>query len=121
MAFLSKQLTFTTTIMKNKVHLLLLIMIALTMAAQAQVTVSLTLRPPYSAYIKDYYHLENKAVIVLTNTTRLTQDIKLGGSISNQSRVFISVRHGLPAGFAHHTGAGRHTGTDGQRGPDALF
>jgi hypothetical protein len=86
MAFLSKQLTFTTTIMKNKVHLLLLIMIALTMAAQAQVTVSLTLRPPYSAYIKDYYHLENKAVIVLTNTTRLTQDIKLGGSISNQSR-----------------------------------
>lgn len=56
------------------------------LSASAQVNVSFTLRPPYSAYIKDYYHLENKAVIVLSNTTRTSLDIKLGGSITNESR-----------------------------------
>lgn len=63
---------------------LLLIFVAIT--ATAQVNISFTLRPPYSAYIKDYYHLENKAVIVLTNTSRTALDIKLGGSITNESR-----------------------------------
>ncbi len=56
------------------------------LSASAQVNISFTLRPPYSAYIKDYYHLENKAVIVLSNTTRTSLDIKLGGSITNESR-----------------------------------
>jgi hypothetical protein len=72
--------------MKKKLFNLLFCMLVLAVAASAQVTVSFTLRPPFSAYIKDYYRLENKAIIVLTNTTRTTQDIKLGGSISNGSR-----------------------------------
>ncbi|WEK33424.1 MAG: carboxypeptidase-like regulatory domain-containing protein [Candidatus Pseudobacter hemicellulosilyticus] len=66
--------------------LLLLCLLAGLQAARAQVNVTLTLRPPYSAYIKDYYHLENKAVIVLTNTTRQLLEVKLGGSLTNESR-----------------------------------
>ena len=72
--------------MKKKLLNLLVCLLVLTVAASAQVTISLTLRPPYSANIKDYYKLENKAIIVLTNTSRTALDIKLGGSISNESR-----------------------------------
>lgn len=70
--------------MKNSLYTLFLLLTAF--AASAQVNVSLTLRPPYSAAIKDYYHLENKAIIVLTNTSRVPVEVKLGGSISNESR-----------------------------------
>ncbi|MBO9564556.1 MAG: carboxypeptidase regulatory-like domain-containing protein [Niastella sp.] len=66
--------------------ILFLLLAFVSITASAQVNISFTLRPPYSAYIKDYYRLENKAVIVLTNTTRTSLDIKLGGSISNESR-----------------------------------
>ncbi|WP_276482611.1 carboxypeptidase-like regulatory domain-containing protein [Paraflavitalea pollutisoli] len=65
---------------------LLILLAFASITAAAQVNISFTLRAPYSAYIKDYYHLENKAVIVLTNTSRTAVDIKLGGSISNESR-----------------------------------
>ncbi len=54
--------------------------------AAAQVTVSFTLRPPYSSAVADYYHLENKAVIVLTNGSSTALDVKLGGSITNEQR-----------------------------------
>ncbi|MBX3239887.1 MAG: carboxypeptidase regulatory-like domain-containing protein [Chitinophagaceae bacterium] len=54
--------------------------------AWSQVNVSITLKPPYSSSISDYYHLENKAVIVITNSSSAALNIKLGGSIVNESR-----------------------------------
>jgi hypothetical protein len=80
--------------MKQKiVNLFCLLVMA--MASSAQITVSFTLRPPFSANIRDYYHLENKAIIVLSNTSRSTLNIKLGGSISNQQRgVYIRTTPG---------------------------
>jgi hypothetical protein len=72
---------------KRLLQAMLFVLLAfVSITAPAQVNISFTLRPPYSAYIKDYYRLENKAVIVLTNTARTSLDIKLGGSISNESR-----------------------------------
>ncbi len=54
--------------------------------AWCQVNVSITLKSPYSSSISDYYHLENKAVIVITNSSSTALNIKLGGSIVNESR-----------------------------------
>lgn len=72
--------------MKKKLLNLFVYLLLFLPAVQAQVTVSLTIRPPFSAYLKDYYKLENKAIIVLTNTGRTSVDVKLGGTISNESR-----------------------------------
>ncbi|RYY54741.1 MAG: hypothetical protein EOO09_13205 [Chitinophagaceae bacterium] len=75
--------------------LVLMVCLFAATAGQSQVNVSFTMRPPYSAYIRDYYHLENRAIIIITNTSRSTLDIKLGGSISNVSRgVYIKTAPG---------------------------
>lgn len=56
------------------------------MTSAQQVNVSTTLRPPYSALLDDYRKLENKAVIILSNTTGQTQQVRLLGSITNETR-----------------------------------
>lgn len=58
-----------------------------------QVNVSTTLRPPYSSLIDDYRRLENKAVIILTNTSSQNVQVRLAGSISNDTRgLFIRTK-----------------------------
>jgi len=67
----------------------LLVFLAFFAAAKGmaqQVNVSVTLRPPYSSNIADYYHFENKAVIIITNTGAAPVSLRLGGSITNVQR-----------------------------------
>ena len=58
---------------RNMVHglatLALIILSYGLVSAQAQINVAFVLRPPYSSYLKDYAHLENKSIITLTNLT----------------------------------------------------
>jgi pyridoxine 5'-phosphate synthase PdxJ len=73
----------------------------------AQVSLSVTVRPPYSAQLNDYRHLGNKAIITLVNSSATALQIKLTGSLTNESSgLFISTnnnyRPSAPVTIAPH-------------------
>jgi hypothetical protein len=51
-----------------------------------QVIVNLVLQPPYSSSLIEYSNLENRAIITLTNTTANIKEVRLIGSITNESQ-----------------------------------
>lgn len=65
--------------------LLLALVLIISRTSTAQITLSLTIKPPYSSYLSDYRHLENHAVIMLVNTSAASMQVKLVGSLVNES------------------------------------
>src|SRR4051812_33207927 len=51
-----------------------------------QVVVNLVLQPPFSGNVVDYSALENRAIISLTNTTSEVKEVRIIGSITNESQ-----------------------------------
>jgi len=50
------------------------------------VNVTMVVKPPYSAYLDNYRHLENKAIVTLTNLTAAQQQVYLKGSLENETQ-----------------------------------
>ncbi len=54
------------------------------------VNVMLTVSPPYTPYISDYFSLQNKTIVTITNTQRQEYRIKIVGKIEGDNGVSIS-------------------------------
>lgn len=54
------------------------------------VNVMLTVSPPYTPYISDYFSLQNKTIVTITNTQRVEYKLKIVGKIEGDNGVSIS-------------------------------
>jgi hypothetical protein len=67
-------------------------MSAFRMLAQTNndVSISVTVAPPYSPYISDYYDLLDEGIIVLTNLTQETRNVKIIGRLERDGQLLGS-------------------------------
>lgn len=66
---------------------IMLLLLSLSMHAKAQqVIINLVIQPPFSGNLLDNSNLQNRAIISLTNTTSEIKEVRIIGSITNESQ-----------------------------------
>jgi hypothetical protein len=78
--------------MKKNILLLIVIVSSLRMLAQTSndISISLTVAPPYSPYISDYYDLLDDGIIIITNLTQETRTVKIVGQLEKDGQLLGS-------------------------------